>query len=299
MKSLSISISSVDLSEIAEYLEDVHRYGDYISSRCPNPAHEDRHPSFFLYKDYYRCSSCGFTGRTDHLLERLGKKLRVVQPKKDAPYNPNPFTGWQKQRSLTRTLKIAWETINHNPGMGNYITQDRGIEEPYRKALGIGYIDDWYTIPIRDRNGIIVSAVARKGRDNPSIAKYVLPQGTNPHLLYIPHWAKVRHADYLIITFGILDAVVLAILGYPAASTISGKQLSPISVEKFRIPIFILPDRREEQNGLVSAQRLDWRGHCLQIDWPEECKDVNDIWVRNRQLCRDMITGALGKHEIH
>jgi hypothetical protein len=190
---------------------------------------------------------------------------------------------------LKQTLKIAWATINQNPGMGNYITQDRGIEEPYRKTLGIGYIDDWYTIPIRDRNGIIITAVARKGRDNPSQSKYVLPNGTNPNILYIPNWHKVRDANYLIVTFGILDAIVLAILGEPSASTITGKRLSKMSFAQFRLPILLIPDRKEEQDGLAEAQKLGWRGQSVRVQWPEDCNDINDIWMKDKQLCRDFI----------
>ena len=283
-----ISADSVDLYEIYEALDNAHQYEGYVASSCP--FHDDLRPSFFVYPDWYRCSACGANGPTSSLLARLGKISRVAAPsRKKQVVSTNPFTIWMKNSTLKKTLRAAWQTINQNPGMGNYITQDRGIIEPYRKKLGIGYIDDWYTIPILSRNGIIISAVARKGRDNSSQSRYVLPNGTNPNILYIPNWERVRNARYLIITFGILDAITLAIIGEPSASTITGKRLAPNSVSRFRIPILLIPDRREEQDGLVAAQKLGWRGHSLRMNWLEGCNDINDMWVKDRKLCTDII----------
>ena len=281
--------NSVDLSSIADVLDNVHQYEGYIASSCP--FHDDLKPSFFVYFDWYRCLACGANGPTSTLLARLGKIDRVPSPARarKTSIDTNPFSTWIKHWTLKHFLKIAWQTINENSGLGNYITQDRGIEEPYRRKLGIGYIDDWYTIPIRNRHGIIVSAIARKGRDNSSQSKYVLPHGTNPNTLYIPNWKRVRDTKYLIITFGILDAITLAIIGEPAASTITGKQLSPVSVSRFQMPILIIPDHQEEADGLIAAQKLGWRGQYKTLHYPDRCKDINDIWVKDKQLCRDIV----------
>lgn len=287
-RSSQTSLSSVDWSSIYDALDNPHQYEGYISSRCP--FHDDSRPSFFVYNDWYKCLSCGAQGPTSQLLQRLGKIVRSPRRKDSSYTGPiNPFSMWLKTMTLKTALKAAWQTINQNPGMGNYITKDRGIAEPYRKLLGIGYIDDWYTFPIRNKSGTIISAVARKGRDNHSTSKYVLPNGTNPNILYVPNWNRVRNADYLILTFGILDAVVLAMLGEPAASTISGKQLNKIALVQFRKPILLIPDRQEEQNGLELVQKLGWRGQLVKADWPENCKDINDIWVKDRKLCKGFV----------
>lgn len=281
-------VDSTIMDEIYEALDNAHRYQDYIMANCA--FHEDSRPSLMVYPDWFKCLSCGANGPTSTLLQKMGKVVRVPNPyKKEQIYSDNPFTRWMKTSTLKSTLKVAWETINTNSGMGNYITQDRGIEEPYRKRLGIGYIDDWYTIPIRGRNGTIISAVARKGRDNTSQSKYVLPNNTNPQILYVPNWHRVRNANYLIITFGILDAIVLAMIGEPSASTITGKHLNKLSFASFRIPILLIPDRQEELDGLAEVQKLGWRGKSIKIDWPEKCKDINDIWITDRQLCRDIV----------
>jgi hypothetical protein len=183
--------------------------------------------------------------------------------------------------------------------MGRYIVRERGVFEPYRKRLGIGYMDDWYTIPITDRHGQVVSAVARKGRDNPSFNKYVLPNGTDPNLLYVPNWSLVRKAPYLILTFGILDAIVLAMLGQPAASTLTGLRINKAALASFRKPILVIPDQREEGAGLSLIQHLGWRGTLVRVRWPDNCKDINDIWVRDPERCRALVQeiahGVTGK----
>lgn len=283
--------SSVDWSSIKDALDNAHQYDGYIAAACP--FHDDLRPSFFVYPDWYRCLACDAQGPTSRLLERLGKVVRIPNPRAREYTGPiNPFTIWMKQRTLKTTLRIAWEMINQNPGLGNYIVVDRGIDEPYRKRLGIGYIDDWYTIPMRNRNGIIIGAVARKGRDNQSSAKYVLPNGTNPNLLYVPNWKRVRDASYLIVTYGILDAIVIAMCGYPVASTITGKTVSRVTFASYRIPILLIPDRGEEVDGLIGVQKLGWRGVLAKIPWPDHCKDINDIWTKDRNLCKEILKGA-------
>ena len=285
-----ISASSVDFSDISEALDGVHRYGSYLSALCP--FHDDTRPSFFVYSDRYRCLSCGATGETSKLLYRLGKVARPAFVSTQAQGSAdNPFTRWSKERSLSQTLRLGWQTINQNPDLGRYIVKERGIQEPYRSKLGIGYMEDWYTIPIRSRTGRIVSAVARKGRSNTSLNKYVIPNGTDPHLLYVPNWSNVARARYLILCFGILDAIVLAICGQPAASTLTGKNLSKAALASFRVPILIIPDQREEADGLKLASTLGWRGSLVRVDWPEGCKDINDIWVRDPALCRKFVEG--------
>lgn len=283
--------NTTDFSELEEVLDNPHVYGGYLVSLCP--FHSERRPSFFVYPDWYKCLSCGAQGPTNQLLKRLGKIERIISVRAKEYYgSSNPFSGWLRDKTLRQTLKMGWETINNNPGMGNYIVKDRGIDEPYRKLLGIGYLDDWYTIPIRNQRGTIISAIARKGRDNPATSKYVLPYGTDPHLLYFPNLNRVKRAEYLLITFGILDAVVLAMLGEPAASTISGKRLSNLSVARFRIPIMLIPDQHEEIDGLSILPELGWRGvmpSSLRLDWPDGCKDINEIWVKDRNLCREFV----------
>lgn len=282
-----------DFDSLMEVLDSPHQYSGYIVAKCS--FHDDQRPSLFIYNDYYKCLACGAHGRTSNLLARLGKQRVIPQKRQESAGSSNPFSEWARERTLKQTLKLAWRCVNQNPGMGNYITQDRGIIEPYRKLLGIGYIDDWYTIPIRNRDGIIISAIARKGRDNNSLHKYVLPYGTNPNLLFIPNWSRVRNARYLLLTFGILDAVVLAMLGEPAASTISGKQLQKVALAQFRIPIMLIPDRQEEAEGLVLAHSLGWRGRAAKATWPEGCKDVNDIWVKDRELCKQFVKNVVSQ----
>lgn len=289
--------ATVWMDDIIEALDQVHRYDGYLTALCP--FHEDHHPSFFVYTDRYRCLSCGASGETNNLLVRMGKRARTssVYHRQEST-EINPFSIWLKHRTLSNVLKTAWRTLNDNPGMGYYITRDRGIPEPYRKKLGIGYIDDWYTIPITDRYGTIISATARKGRDNRSTSKYVLPSGTKSHLLYVPQWSRVRKAAFLVVTFGILDAITLAIMNIPSASIITGTRANPNALALFRIPIVVIPDRKEEKPGMELVQKLGWRGNLARIPWPDNCKDVNDIWTLDPDLCKTIMHDVKPGHHV-
>lgn len=286
--------TAVWMDELLETLDRPHKYEGYLVSCCP--FHDDLHPSFFVYPDHYNCLSCGAHGDTSKLLARLGKVKRAPSPYYQGSHTEvNPFTRWMKHSTLTQTLRAAWRTINDNPGMGYYITRDRKIIEPYRRKLGIGYIDDWYTIPITDRYGTIISAVARAGRDSSS-SKYVLPNGTNPRTLYIPHWPTVRKATYLIITFGILDAITLSMMNFPVASYLTGTKLNYHALESFRIPILVIPDHKEEEPAMRLVGQLGWRGQLVRLPWPDGCKDINDIWMKDQQLCRSIMQDVKPKH---
>lgn len=54
-------IDSLDLRQIIR-LEDQRDFGEYISGRCPHPCHDDRNPSFVVWKDRFRCMATGAHG---------------------------------------------------------------------------------------------------------------------------------------------------------------------------------------------------------------------------------------------
>ena len=150
--------------------------------------------------------------------------------------------------------------------------------------MGCGYLDDWYTFPIRNPSGKILGAVARRGENNLSKSKYVIPAGQDPSLLYVPSWSKVIQAKVIFITFGILDSISLYLCGVASMSTTTGKQLDPTALSKIQKHIYIIPDLGEESEGHKLASNLGWRGHVLSLEYPPELKDVNDLFRNNVSL---------------
>jgi DNA primase len=149
------------------------------------------------------------------------------------------------------------------------------------QKLKLGWLDDWITFPIYDENGHLIGATARAGETNKSTAKYCNVPDMSPNLLYIPDWKMVKLQDKIYLTFGIIDAVTLTQLGYAGISTTTGKRLDHTSLDFLRKRIIIIPDRGEEREAIMLASKLGWRGSVARIDWPDNCKDINDLHTKD------------------
>lgn len=188
----------------------------------------------------------------------------------------NPFSRWLYNDTISGVCRKSHKLLVSQPSLGQYLHK-RGIERP--EAFGIGYRDDWYTFPITDNNNAVIGAVARANADtNVSKSKYVIPHGQDPNLLYIPDWKLIDKASTVYLTFGILDALSLVIMGYPAMSTTTGKRLNTSALDWCRKKIVIVPDEGEEPDAMKIAKGLGWRGETKRINYPEKCKDINDVW---------------------
>jgi len=276
------------LDELYEKLEDCQHYGSYLAAICI--FHNDSRPSLMVYPDTYRCLSCNAHGKTSDLLRKLGSNfIPKVSTKTDFH---NPFTKWNKTKSLGETLKIAHLTLKTTPSMGSYMVE-RGITIDVQLKLGMGYRDDWYTIPIRNSDKLIVGAVARKNCTNQHPAKYIIPSGQNPNLLYVPDWKMVKTSNVVFLTFGILDAISIYMCGYPAMSTTTGKRINPEVLSEFRKRIVIFPDKGEEYEALDLSGDLGWRGKVFKCQYTFDAKDPNDLFLRYTDDFKLMLKGIV------
>jgi DNA primase len=267
------------LDAISEKL-DCKNYGHYLASVCP--FHDDSRPSLMIYEDYYNCLSCGAHGTTKSLYKQVCSNTMLLLQTKSKPDYSNPWTRWLRDDGLSHVLKTSWQTLCSQPSLGNYLTS-RKINPATQKRLGIGYREDWFTIPIRNEDHKIIGAVARaNGETNTSKSRYVIPHEQNTELLYAPDWEKVLDQPVIYLVFGILDAVSLDILGHAAISTTGGKHLNPEALNSLRKRIVIIPDFGEESEAQYLAKELGWRGNVMKVDYPDDCKDVNDLLVKDR-----------------
>ena len=274
----------VILNELSDQLDSVQNYGHYLSALCP--FHDDNNPSLLVYEDNYKCQACGAFGKTNDLLSAISSQSGIIRsrPKKTSDYR-NPFTKWTRNTSLASALKAAW---NNNCASPSIYLQNRGISANHQKSLGIGYRDDWYTFPIRDTHNKIVGATARRGMDNSHSAKYINPAGQDANLLYVPSWKSVEKQSIIFLTFGILDAISIHILGYASMSTTTGKQPNPSAFDYIRKQICVIPDKGEEINGNILVSKLGWRGKLALINEPD-VKDINDIYCKSESNLRNWL----------
>lgn len=261
------------LDEVIEYVEHGQKYSNYIACVCP--FHDDRRPSLMVYEDYYRCAACDAKGRTEALLD----KLKGLPPKpQTGGHFSNPFTKWTKNETLPQALKVAWQTLNEHPS--SYMRDERGITERTCYELGIGWRDGFYTVPIRDKCRKIVGAVARADKTNPTTAKYVTPSGQDGNLLYAPSWELVEKSSVVYVLFGIIDTITLYQMGIASISTTGGKRVDPTTFDGIRKRLLFLPDKGEESAAMQITKYLGWRGKLQKVYWPDDAKDINDLWVK-------------------
>jgi len=265
------------LDQLSEKLDCKH-YGSYLASICV--FHEDSRPSLMVYPDTYRCLSCGAFGKTQDLLNKLSNTMLLrTNTKQDFT---NPFSRWLRNDTVSEVCRKSHNLMTNQPSLAQYLHK-RGIAHP--EQYGIGYRDDWYTFPITDQDNAIIGAVARANADtNTSKSKYVLPKDQDPNLLYIPDWKLIDTASTVYLTFGILDALSLVIMGYPAMSTTTGKRIDPSALDWLRKKIIIIPDEGEIPDAMNIAKHLGWRGEVKKINYPDGTKDISGIFNSTRQL---------------
>jgi hypothetical protein len=275
----------VDLDRISELLDVQHtQYDGYIASQCL--FHDDDRPSLMIYPDRYNCKACSAWGYTDDLLRKLdvSSGTLISKPKKFVDFK-NPFSKWTQNQTLSDALKVAWQNNKNNPSI--YMTKERDIHPLDQFRFGIGLRDGWITFPIKDKYNKLVGAVARTLPDLGN-SKYTVPLGQDPNLLYVPDWINIIEGNKLFITFGIIDALTLAIYGFPSASTTNGKQIDVATLYYMKKIMLFIPDKGEEKEANRIASQLDWRGKVLKVEYPDDCKDINDVHVKHPKLLEEM-----------
>jgi hypothetical protein len=275
---------SLLLDELMDLLDRPKRYSNYIVAMCDHDG--AYRPNLFIYEDTYRCSSCGKWGKTEDLLNQLlGKPIIYTQ---EAFNFRNPFTRWTKDKSLLKVLRSAKNTLKHQAVFRSYLLK-RGLDHPTINKLKLGYKDDWYTFPVFDENKKLVGAVARAGEGRDQTNKYVVPQGQDPNLLYCPDWKRLEGSGNVYLTFGVISCISIYLCGLKSLSTLSGHTLDSGSLDEIRKTIVVVPDRHEEEAAYRLANKLGWRGKVLELDYPDDCDDPNDVYMKSPKLLKDLI----------
>lgn len=270
---------SILLDQISEIMGGEH-YGTYLAVRCP--FHGDSHPSMMVYEDWYRCKACDANGPTKKLYNHIKGGVSYSYGHEEEQYYPNPFGGWLRRESLNATLHRAWTNANLNPGLLGYLTK-RGISGADRRKLGIGVLAEYFTFPVFNQNNKICGAFVRSNGTIPS-SRYFVPKDQDPNLLYVPSWKRIQESRVIFLTFGPIDAISLHLLGFASISTLSGKTIDTSALDDIRKRIIFIPDYGEDKEAMRLAARLGWRGGVCHFPYPDQTKDMNDVYLCNPSL---------------
>lgn len=280
---------------MTEYLEDVldglegrRDYSGYTVGLCP--FHDDTRPSMRVSEKGFHCWACGKSGSLKTLAKRLKRGIHTpsVSSGQRTRTESNIFPVYENLAELKNFLLEAHDRLMTTERLMWYL-KHRGVESMAVRCL-LGWSEEHYTFPIFDVNSGIIGATARVGSQSKAEHKYLVPSG-QPPLLYVPDRSLWSKSNRLYVTFGILDAITLAMLGYAAASPSSGKNsFRPEWLNGDYRHVYFVPDEGEKDDAVYYATKLGWRGNVFCFEYPEGCKDVNDLMmVGQRQVILDRL----------
>jgi hypothetical protein len=178
--------------------------------------------------------------------------------------------------SLEDLAYQAYLDLSNMPSFAWYLEM-RGVADAV-DVLELGYHRGWYTIPVRNQEGVFETVVFRAAphvqEANKDGLRYWCKHAPT---LYVPDWRLLDKADYILVPYGIFDALTLNKLRYPVATPTHGHNFDPAWLYEYNKPIYFIPDKGEESSAIRHASMMSWRGHVIYLDYPEGMKDSNDF----------------------
>jgi len=266
----------IGLDELSEHLEQFHKYDGYAMAVCPFHQSIPVRPSLMVWDTGFKCKSCGEHGS----LVKLNNLVGNVYVEETYTYNPAQriWGKWLNEfESVYSISKHAHEQLIRNPDLGHYL-KARKIDSQIKKGR-IGYLDGYYTFPVLDQYDEIQGLVARA---SPTIQTDTLRYTVSPKCpqkIYVPDWESILKNEYLFACYGTLDAWSLYMAGFASFTGIAGQELKSENIP-WRKPMYIIPDRLEDKSAILLRQSMGWRMKVLRLDWPDGCKDIQDIHMK-------------------
>ena len=253
-------------------------FGHYYLGLCP--FHDGHNPngSMMVFEDgWFRCLGCNRNGRWQQLWNKLNGQNVVIRPEVGTTFK-GPDTrafdslddmAYQANRDLMKFDSFQW-----------YLKL-RGLEDRI-DPCNLGYYKGWYTIPVYDRDGEFQTMVFRAAShvQEATGQRYWCPQ--KEAVMYVPDWYLLDSSDYIVVVYGILDALTLSSLRIPVVTTSFGKDSFKAEwLDQHRDFIHVLPDKGEELSAWRLKAKLGWRGKpIIRLNFPNGAKDANDYFQK-------------------
>lgn len=260
-------------------LPGARRYDGYITILCP--FHSDHRPSLLVFPDgKFKCLACGEWGHWDKLWKKIeGEQTAFVY------HSSSAVTPRFGSASVEDVAMEAHRQLVSYPGFDAYL-KTRKVDSMINRCR-LGWYEGWYTVPAWDEEGNFAGMGMRASAavQEYSGLRFFIPPAQSP-ILYVPlRWSHLRKAEKVYVTFGLFDALVMAAAGYAVVTVIGGhKAMHPSLLDSIRKPIIVVPEPGEIAPAQQLTVSLGWRGHLHLVDWPENCKDPNDLVMKGYDL---------------
>jgi hypothetical protein len=255
--------------------------GKYIVMACP--FHHDNSPSLLVFKDgFFHClgAECARSGTWQTLWNKLkGQPIQITAEKRIHYRSParmleDDFGGREEGAYQSYLDLVRWPTFQ-------WYLELRGLQDAI-DIHEIGYHRGWYLFPVRDRDYKFENVIFRAAPHVQDAIDMRYWADGKPSM-FVPDWHLLDKCDYILIVFGILDALTLNKFRMPVVSPTHGHLFDPNWLNPYRKPIYVMPDKGEERKALQLTANLGWRGQMVRLDWPLGMKDSNDFLKSGRQ----------------
>lgn len=252
---------------------DVQNKSHYYLGSCPFGIHEDKNPSFVIYKNtgHYVCFSCGEQGSIKNLIFNItGKPYYKFLNIEDITsyYFENSFKKKTKIRTLDNIRKQKIEIkgqikdINENEKVLQYC-YSRFINRDFIDFYNLGYCDYLDINTTKFQNRIIIPIYEQgkliniEGRDftKKQNKKVLYPKGGTTNTLF--NYDFLDYEKELIVVEGIMDLPKLFNLGFRNITCTFGIQITNKQKEMLKLfkNITLFPDGDEA--GLRMINQFD------------------------------------------
>jgi hypothetical protein len=255
--------------------------GKYIVMPCP--FHNDESPSLLVFRDgFFHClgADCARSGTWKTLVNKLRGQPVQVTPEKRIRYRSPARLLEEDYGGREEGAYRSYLNLVQFPTFQWYLEM-RGLSDAI-DIHEIGYHRGWYLFPVRDRDYKFENVIFRAAphvQDALNMRYWADGKPT----MFVPDWRLLEKCDYIILVFGILDALTLNKFRLPVISPTHGHIFDPNWLNEFRKPIYVIPDKGEERSALRLTSSLGWRGQMLRLDWPMGMKDANDFLKAGKQ----------------
>lgn len=269
---------------LSEKLERVSFHGEYFSCLCP--FHDDSSPSMLVYQDGFSCKGCGKSGSLKFLSSKVSNTVMVYTVSKKKGVHA-PWRKWHDEFDNWEHMAVkAWENAKTFPSLMSSVLKRLSPEVIVKGK--IGWLADFNTFPVFSWDGKFADLVVR--HKTSKVYEIRPHEKDEPVHLYSADWSVVCASPVVYVPFGIFDMWTLHLLGLPTLTGISGKAFDASMFDGFRKKIIAVPDFGELDAALKLKSELGWRGSVKNLNYPEDCKDPNDVFVKHGpNLLRDLI----------
>lgn len=262
--------SAVTQQMVADRVGKVRWHGRYFSMICP--FHDDREPSLLVYRDGAYCMGCRKSYSLQQLWYKLSRRTRI-RVADDSDYSA--AIDWDRWPEPEELAEEAHSLLLDYSSQGKYLA-DRGISSRI-DSNRLGWWDGYYTFPGYNQDWSFAGLVLRAGPETQRETgnRYLTPPG-QPPFLYVTDWNRVERQSAVFVCFGVIDALVVATLGFASVSPSNGQTADYHLFESIRKRLVVVPDKGEVETAQNLIAELGWRGELLLLPYDDTTKDPAD-----------------------